>query len=118
MSTGMRIDVHDPGSHFDDQTRAYAEYRVFSILANLADVVQRVGVDLARTADAAETSTVRDAFACSVSIRLRSGLEVDVASYGQHPYEAIDRAARQVATVVSSMTKRHTAQPMPSIARL
>lgn len=110
----MRIDVHDPGSHFDDQTRAYAEYRVFSTLANLADVVQGVGVDLVRTADAVETSTARDVFACSVSIRLRSGREVDVASHGQHPYEAIDRAARQVATVVSS---RAAATDVPASGR-
>lgn len=108
VSMGMRIDVHDSGNHFDDQTRAYAEYRVFSTLANLGDVVQEVGVDLARTGDAAETPTVRDAFACSVSIRLRSGREVDVASHGQHPYEAIDRAARQVATVLSSRELRPT----------
>jgi hypothetical protein len=96
----MRIDVHDAGNEFDDQTRAYAEYRVFSTLANVADVVHDVGVDLTRAADAAETWTAPDACACSVSIRLRSGCQLDVSSHGRHPYEAIDRAARHIATVV------------------
>jgi hypothetical protein len=96
----MRIDVHDTPHHFDGQTRAYAEYRVFSVLANLADVVHEVGVGLAR-AEAAGTAAASDAFACSVSIRLRSGRHLDVASHAQHPYEAIDRAARQIAAFVN-----------------
>jgi hypothetical protein len=96
----MRIDVHDSGHHFDDQTRAYAEYRVFSTLAAFGDVVHKVGVGLARAADAVEPSTSREVFACSVSIRLHSGHQMDVASHAEHPYEAIDRAARGVAAVV------------------
>lgn len=98
----MRIDVHDTANEFDDQTRAYAEYRVFSTLAILADVVHQVGVGLARAADAAEPSTSRDVFVCSVSIRLCSGRQMDVASHARHPYEAIDRAARHVATAVNA----------------
>jgi ribosome-associated translation inhibitor RaiA len=103
----MRIDVHDTGNQFDEQTRAYAEYRVFSTLATLADSVHEIGVGLARAADAA--STPRDVVVCSVSIRLRSGRQMDVASHAQHPYEAIDRAARQIATVLNSRQDAHTA---------
>jgi ribosome-associated translation inhibitor RaiA len=98
----MRIDVHDTGNHFDDQRRAYAEYRVFSTLATLVDVVCQVGVGLARAADAAESSTSRDVFACSASIRLCSGRQMDAAAHAQHPYEAIDRAARRIAAVANS----------------
>jgi ribosome-associated translation inhibitor RaiA len=58
--------------------------------------VQEVGVGLVR-ADAADASTSSDVFACSVSIRLRSGRQLDVASHAQHPYMAIDSAARQIA---------------------
>lgn len=96
----MRIDVRDMGDHFDDQTRAYAEYRVFSTLVTLGDVVHTVGVGLARAADAVDPSTSREVFACSVSIRLHSGHQMDVASHAQHPYEAIDRAAHRIAAVV------------------
>jgi hypothetical protein len=97
----MKIDVHDAGNHFDHQTRAYAEYRVFSTLAALSDVVHEVGVGLAR-ADAARPSSSADVFVCRVSIRLRTGEHMDVASHARHPYQAIDRAARQLATVVGS----------------
>ena len=98
----MRIDVHDAGNHFDNQTRAYAEYRVFSSLATLADIVRDVGVDLARAADPEQTSTAHDTFACRVSVRLRSGRLMDVVTRAQHAYQAIDRAARHIATVVNS----------------
>jgi ribosome-associated translation inhibitor RaiA len=72
---------------------------VFSSLATQADVVHEVGVGLAR-AEAADTSAAGDVFACIVSVRLRSGRHLNVAAHAQHPYEAIDRAARQLATVV------------------
>ena len=96
--TSMRIDVHDTQNRFDDQTRAYAEYRVFSALAALADVVHEVGVGLAQ----AEANDTADVFACSVSIRMRSGRSLDVASQAQHPYQAIERAAHQVAAFVNA----------------
>jgi len=95
----MRIDVHDTQNRFDDQTRAYAEYRVFSALAALADVVHEVGVGLAP----AEAEDTADVFACSVSITLRSGRCFDVAAHAQHPYEAIERAAHQVAAFVNAL---------------
>ena len=98
----MRIDVHGTGHHFDDQTRAYAEYRVFSTLAPLADVVEQVGIGLVRAAAAGEPATARDVFACSVSITLRSGRQLGVASHARHPYKAIDCAARQIATVANA----------------
>lgn len=98
----MRIDVHGTGHHFDDQTRAYAEYRVFSTLAPLADVVEQVGISLVRAAAARETSTARDVYACSVSITLRSGRQLGVASLARHAYMAIDCAARDIATVANA----------------
>jgi hypothetical protein len=108
----MRIDVHDIGNHFDDQTRAYAEYRVFSTLATAADAVHEVGVGLVRAARAEESPASRDVVACSISVRLRSGCQLDVASHARHPYEAIDCAARQLATVANAHT-----QPRPTRGR-
>jgi hypothetical protein len=68
---------------------------VFSTLVTFGEVVRTVGVGLARAVDAVEPSTSREVFACSISIRLHSGRQMDVASHAQHPYEAIDRAARR-----------------------
>jgi hypothetical protein len=59
---------------------------VFSTLATLAEVVREVGVGLARAATVADASTSGNVFACIVSIRLRSGRRMDLASHAQHPY--------------------------------
>lgn len=93
----MRIDVHDAGHRFNDQTCAYAEYRVFSTLISLDNRVDHAIVMLSPAEPDAATS---GAIACSVSIRLRSGREVDVVAHGQHPYDAIDSAARRIATAL------------------
>jgi hypothetical protein len=100
FATGMRIEVH-AGTRFDDQTRAYAEYRLFSRLIAFADIVEAIGVSLTRSADAAPASSSQ-VFACRVSIALRSGRRMGVASHAPHPYEAIDRAAHQIANVLSA----------------
>ena len=42
----MRIAVTDIGLEFGRQTRAYAEYRIFSNLARFGDVVHDVDVSL------------------------------------------------------------------------
>ena len=96
----MRIEVH-AGHHFDDQTRAYAEYRLFSTLVAFADIIESIGVGLTRTADTACASPPQ-VFACSVSLSLRDGRRMERASHASHPYEAIDRCARQIAIVVSA----------------
>ena len=97
----MRIDVQDAGNHFADQTRAYAEYRVFSALTNVADIVQHAVVTLMRSQQKAAVERGNRATACSLSIRLRSGGQVDLTAHGQHPYDAIDRVARRVAAAVA-----------------
>jgi hypothetical protein len=42
----MRIAVTDIGRTFGRQTRAYAEYRIFSSLARFSDVVREANVAL------------------------------------------------------------------------
>ena len=44
----MRIDIHDEGNHFAEQTRVYVEFRVFSVLVNRSDVVRHATVRLSR----------------------------------------------------------------------
>ena len=45
----MRIDVQD--GVYGDQTRAYAEYRIFSTLKNFGDIVRQATVTLTPTPD-------------------------------------------------------------------
>ena len=97
----MRIDIHDEGNHFAEQTRVYAEYRVFSALVNRSDVVRHATVRLSRArGDGVRDKT--DRVSCSVSITLETGRQVDLATRGQHPHAAIDHLARRIAAALDT----------------
>jgi hypothetical protein len=92
----MRIDVYDDHALFDDQTRAYAEYRVFASLATSGDVVQHAIVTLAPVDPSGAHPTTGTKALCTVAIRTGSGRYTEVCAPGRHPYEAIDRAAARI----------------------
>lgn len=72
---------------FSDQTRAYAEYRVFSSLARFSADVRDATVSL---------STARRgtrAVICAVAVSTGCGAAVRVSARGRHAHDAIDRAA-------------------------
>jgi hypothetical protein len=82
----MRIEVTEISRTFGRQTRAYAEYRIFSGLATFGDVVRGATVSLAPGG--------RDqSVMCSVRVALDTGLPVEVSARGRHAYDAINRAA-------------------------
>ena len=87
----MRISVTDVGSTFGRQTRAYAEYRVFSSLARFSDVVRNADVSLTLTR-ATETSRAL----CVVVVAVNGGGRVHVHARGRHVYDAINRAAQRI----------------------
>jgi ribosome-associated translation inhibitor RaiA len=82
----MRIEVTDIGRTFGRQTRAYAEYRMFSILAPFDDVVREVAVSL--TSAARGRSVV-----CAVLVGVKTGAPLRVSARGRHAYDAINRVA-------------------------
>jgi ribosome-associated translation inhibitor RaiA len=86
----MRIAVTDLGRAFGRQTRAYAEYRVFSSLVRFGDVVHEADVSLAPLA--LDGSTAR----CSVDVRLKDGHHLRASAKGRHAYDAINRAALRI----------------------
>jgi|SoiMethySBSTD1v2_1073268.scaffolds.fasta_scaffold00205_5 ribosome-associated translation inhibitor RaiA len=89
----MRIDVQD--GVYGDQTRAYAEYRIFSTLKNFGDIVRQATVTLTpseSTADARDEAVV----VCRVTIHMTHDRRAEAAATGRHPYGAIDRAAQRV----------------------
>jgi ribosome-associated translation inhibitor RaiA len=94
----MKIAVTERGHAFGRQTRAYAEYRVFSTLARFADVMREVEVTL--TPFAVDGSTTR----CRVVVTLEGGDCLRVSARGRHVYDAINRAARRI----SDDVRRHT----------
>jgi hypothetical protein len=82
----MRIEVTDISRTFGRQTRAYAEYRIFSSLAAFSNVVRDVTVSL--TSGARSRSVL-----CSVVVGLETDGPVHVTARGRHAYDAINRVA-------------------------
>jgi len=89
----MRIDVvSDDG--FGAQTRAYAEFRVFSALARFSDLVDDARVLLLRPA-AGSGGVV-----CRIAVTLNGQSPALVAARGRHPSDAIDRAATRAGALL------------------
>jgi ribosome-associated translation inhibitor RaiA len=99
----MRIEVTDIARTFGRQTRAYAEYRIFSSLARFSSVVQEAAVSLT---PATRGHTVR----CSVVVGFGMGRTVRVTARGRHAYDAINRVADRIGPAL----RRHTQVALPS----
>jgi ribosome-associated translation inhibitor RaiA len=85
----MRISVTDIGCTFGQQTRAYAEYRIFSSVARFSDVVHEADVSL--------TARRRGGAArCVVCLTVNDGGRLRVSARGRHVYDAINRAAERI----------------------
>ncbi len=93
----MRISVTDIGCTFGRQTRAYAEYRIFSSVARFSDVVHEARISLTsrRPGGAAR---------CVVSLTVNDGGRLRVSARGRHVYDAINRAAARIGEEL----RRHT----------
>ena len=92
----MKIGMTDISRAFGRQTRAYAEYRVFSSLAPFDSVVRDATVSLTGARD----QSVR----CSVLVGLDTGVPVEVSARGRHAYDAINRVADRIGPAL----RRHT----------
>ena len=99
----MNIEVTDIARTFGRQTRAYAEYRIFSSLAPFTEHVRDVALSL--TPDATGRSVL-----CSVVVTFTSGTPVRFTARGRHAYDAINRVARRVGPA----SHRHTKVAMSS----
>lgn len=99
----MRVSVTDIGCAFGRQTRAYAEYRIFSSVARFGDVVHAAEVSLISQRAVA-------AARCVVALTLDDGGRLRVATRGRHAYDAINRAAERIGHEL----RRHTAITLSS----
>lgn len=93
----MRISVTDIGCTFGRQTRAYAEYRIFSSVARFGDVVHEAGVSLT-------SRRAGGAARCIVSLTMGDGGRLCVSARGRHVYDAINRAAARIGDAVRRRT--------------
>ena len=87
----MRISVTDVGSTFGRQTRAYAEYRIFSTLARFSEVVRDADVSLSSTGPTEGPKAL-----CVVVVTVDDGGRLQVRARGRHVYDAINRAAERI----------------------
>jgi hypothetical protein len=85
----VKIYVTDIGSAFGGQTKAYAEYRIFSSVARFSEIVLEANISL--TSRRAGGSA-----RCVVSLTVRGGGRLRVSTRGRHAYDAINRAAARV----------------------
>ena len=90
----MRIEVEDRGCRFADQTRAYAEYRVFAALSGVAGGVRQAQVTLTALEPGGRGNTA--AVACTVTVTMSGQSPPVVSVIGRHPSGAIDGAASSV----------------------
>lgn len=93
----MQIKVSADKNDFADQARAYAEYRIFSGVRRLARTIDLIDIELLKT------GTTHEMFRCSVRLTMASGLTRTVETHAQHPYTAIEEAARQVTGVLEEV---------------
>jgi ribosomal subunit interface protein len=93
----MRIAVTSLNLAFDDQTRAYTEYKVFSALAEFARGIDHVEVILS------EQPSLHRRFdtACDVHVTLTAAASVRTRASADRAYSAIDAAARRIKEAVS-----------------
>jgi ribosome-associated translation inhibitor RaiA len=93
----VRISVTDVGCTFGRQTRAYAEYRIFSSVARFGDVVHNADISLT-------SRHVGGAARCVVALTVDDGGRLRVSARGRHVYDAINRAAVRIGKEL----RRHT----------
>jgi ribosome-associated translation inhibitor RaiA len=93
----MRISVTEIGCRFGRQTKAYAEYRIFSSVARFSHVVHEAGISLT-------SRRPEGAARCVVSLTVDDGGRLRVSARGRHVYDAINRAAERIGEEL----RRHT----------
>ena len=87
----MRVYVSSPGPAFGPQVLAYAEYRLFAVLARHAGV---------RSAQVILQDAPNGGVQCSVTINFDSAASARARVRGKHVAGTIDRAAERVAELM------------------
>jgi ribosome-associated translation inhibitor RaiA len=101
----MRISVTDVGATFGRQTRAYAEYRVFSSLARFSEIVRDADISLTATTPPDVSRAL-----CVVTVTVGERDRLQVRARGRHVYDAINRAAQRIGDAL----RRHGAIALSS----
>jgi hypothetical protein len=103
----MRIEVTDIGRTFGRQTRAYAEFRMFSSLAPFSDIVRDVTVSLtpARRGQSVVVAAV---------VGVEADVPLRVSARGRHAYDAINRVAERLGPALRRLQNSSSANRLGS----
>jgi hypothetical protein len=93
----VRVEVQ-ARAEFGEQTRAYAEYRVFSALRSFSDVVRHVSLSLAR--DERQGSDAEGVI-CRATLAMTNGGSVETFARGRHACAAIDALANRTRALIA-----------------
>jgi hypothetical protein len=96
----VKIGVSATGEGIDPQTRAYAEYRLFSRLAPSEERVTGAAIALIGTNGRPRMAV------CSISLDLHHGGRLRVSARAPHIYDAIDQAVEGAAKGVHAHDAR------------
>jgi hypothetical protein len=97
----MRVDVIGDAA-ISEQTRAYAEYRMFATLARLSRAIRGVRVTITKTGTKASVRNI----ACEVTVMLDPSGSVRTRVSGPEASVIIDRAAERIGLLVCEQTGR------------
>ena len=109
----MNISVVDIGGMFGRQTRAYAEYRIFSSVARFGTVIHEADVSLT-------SARARAGARCTVALTVDAGGRLRASARGRHVYDAINRAADRIGEELrrhTSITSSHSDEPCEGTSR-
>ncbi len=98
----MQIVVTSQAAALEDQTRAYAEYKVFSSLAPRAREIDRVEVVLAEQSSGHGGAEME----CAVTVDLADGDSVHAKARASGAYAAIDHAALRIKAAMNRLAAR------------
>lgn len=98
----MQIVVTSQAAALEEQTRAYAEYKVFSSLAPRAREIDRVEVVLAERSSSQHGAEIE----CTVTVHLAGGGSEHVNVHTPGAYAAIDRSAVQIEAAMNRRAAR------------
>ena len=91
-----RITVVSDDDSIDAQTCAYAEYRLFAVIARHGGHVREVRVTLDRQVEPGRC----DGGGCTVTVALEPSGSLTIGATGSHMYAAINRAVERLATAL------------------
>lgn len=100
----MVIQVIGEDASSNSQVRAYAEYRVFGVLAPHSQRVRGARVVLQRVASKGASHA---AAVCAVTVALEPSGSIRTRVRGEHPYAAINLAVERVDCLIRRQMAKH-----------